>query len=81
LSSFRGDWSDKPTGFARLWFRCDVDGDDCAEIAPPKTRKGYTVRGPDLGHTIRVQVIASNAAGDSEPAVSDPTAVVADPPG
>jgi hypothetical protein len=80
LSSFRGEWSGKPTGYARLWFRCDELGDDCAEITPAKTRHGYTVRGPDLGHTLRVQVIAANAAGDSEPALSEPSGVVTAPP-
>ena len=41
----------------------------------------YTVRGSDLDHTLRLQVIATNAAGDSDPATSDPTGVVSNPPG
>ena len=81
LSSTRGTWTDKPTGYARLWLRCDAEGEDCVEITPPRTRKGYTVRGSDLDHTLRLQVIATNAAGDSEPAVSDPSGVVSEPPG
>jgi hypothetical protein len=78
LSSSRGEFNNKPTAYARLWLRCDAGGDNCVEIAPPRTRQGYTVRGDDVGHTLRLQVIASNAAGDSEPALSDPTGVVAE---
>jgi hypothetical protein len=78
LSSTPGVFNNKPTGFARLWLRCDELGQNCDPIDPPKTRKGYTVRGPDVGHTLRLQVIASNAAGDSEPALSDPTGVVSE---
>jgi hypothetical protein len=76
LSSTRGVFSNQPTSYARLWLRCDENGDNCDPIDPPKTRQSYTVRGPDVGHTLRIQVTASNAAGDSDPAVSDPTGVV-----
>lgn len=76
LSSTVGEFNNKPTSYARLWLRCDAVGDNCAEIAPPRTRKGYSVRGADVGHTLRLQVIASNAGGDSEPGLSDPTGVV-----
>jgi hypothetical protein len=78
LSSTRGVFTNKPTTYARLWLRCDENGQNCDPIDPPRTRQGYTVRGADVGHTLRLQVIASNAAGDSEPAVSDPTAVVSE---
>jgi hypothetical protein len=76
LSSTVGEFNNKPTSYARLWLRCDAAGDNCAEIAPPRTRKGYSVRGADVGYTLRLQVIASNAGGDSEPGLSDPTGVV-----
>jgi hypothetical protein len=76
LGSTRGVFSNKPTGYARLWLRCDESGDNCDPIDPPKTKAGYTVRAPDVGHTLRLQVIASNAAGSSAPALSDPTGVV-----
>jgi hypothetical protein len=76
LTSTRGVFSNKPTSYARLWLRSDASGDNCAPIDPPKTRQGYSVRGSDVGHTLRVQVTPSNAAGDSDPAVSDPTGVV-----
>jgi hypothetical protein len=78
LSSTRGTFNNRPTGYARMWLRCDESGDNCVEIAPPKTRKGYTVTGADVGHTLRLQVIATNPAGASPPAVSDPTGVVTD---
>jgi hypothetical protein len=78
LSSTVGEFSNKPSSYARLWLRCDAAGDNCAEIAPPRTRKGYSVRGADVGHTLRLQVIASNAGGESEPGLSDPTGVVSE---
>jgi hypothetical protein len=78
LDSTRGVFNNKPTSYARRWLRCDELGDNCAEITPPKTRNGYTVTSADVGHTLRLQVIASSTAGDSEPAVSDPTGVVAE---
>ena len=77
LGSVRGEFNHKPTSYARLWLRCDAAGDNCAEITPPRTGKGYRVRGVDVGQTLRLQMIATNAAGDSEPALSDPTGVVA----
>ena len=40
------------------------------------TESSYTVVAADVGATLRVQVIASNAAGPSEPARSSQTAVV-----
>lgn len=78
LSSTPGVFNNKPTSFARLWLRCDEAGLNCVAIDPPRTRKGYRVRGPDVGHTLRLQVTASNAAGSSEPALSDPTGVVSE---
>jgi hypothetical protein len=76
LGSTRGVFNNKPSAYARSWLRCDEAGQNCEPIDPPKTRQSYTVRRPDLGHTLRLQVVASNAAGDSAPALSDPTGVV-----
>lgn len=78
LGSTRGVFNNRPTGYARLWLRCDASGGNCVAIDPPRTRASYTIRRPDLGHTIRLQVIASNAAGDSQPARSAPTGIVAE---
>lgn len=80
LSSIRGEWTNAPATFLRRWLRCDEFGDDCTEATPYRIRKDFRVRRPDIGHTFRIQIIASNAVGDSEPALSDPTGVVA-PPG
>ena len=81
LRSRVGQWTNKPSGYLAQWLRCDTDGGDCTEIMDYRPRKGYTPRGVDLGHTLRVRVIATNAAGDSDPATSDPTGVVSNPPG
>ena len=76
LKSTTGTWTDDPTTFQRQWLRCDTSGNSCTPITPYRTRKDYTPRGGDVGHTLRVQVIATSVHGDSEPAVSDPTGVV-----
>ncbi len=81
LTATRGGWSNLPTRFALTWLSCDAAGDNCTEVGPPpRTGIGYTIRDRDLGHTIRVQVVARNAAGDSAPALSAPSGVVTRPP-
>jgi hypothetical protein len=77
LESKPGTWTNKPTSFQRKWLRCDVDGEDCVDITGYRQRTGYTPKGADIGHTLRVQVLATNAAGDSE-ATSAPSGVVAE---
>jgi hypothetical protein len=79
LRSTRGTWTDTPTGYSRQWLRCDAGGSDCTEVTD-RTRKSYTVRQPDVGHTLRVRVIASNGAGPSDSATSDPSGVSPSPP-
>jgi hypothetical protein len=62
------------------WFSCDVTGDftRCLEI-PGATAPTLTLAAGDVGRTIRVGVVAQNAAG-SDANVSAPTAVVHAPP-
>ena len=75
LTSSSGSWSGTtPMQFSFQWRRCNRSGDDCSSI-PNATQQTYTLAGSDVGRTIRVRVVARNAAGSSS-ANSDKTAVV-----
>ena len=78
LKASNGSWSGNPTSFAYQWQDCSSSGGSCSEIAGA-TGPAYTLSASDLGHTIRVQVTASNEAGSSA-AVSAATASVEAPP-
>ena len=75
LSASAGEWSGAPTSFSYQWLRCDEAGANCSPIESAES-SSYTVADADVGATLRVQVIARNAAGPSEPARSAPTALV-----
>ncbi|HEX8742294.1 MAG TPA: hypothetical protein VF712_04090 [Thermoleophilaceae bacterium] len=76
LSSTAGGWTGTPAiEFARRWLRCGSDGSGCAAI-PDATGAGYSPAAADVGHTIRVEVTATNGGGSST-ALSAPSAVVA----
>ena len=69
-----GSWTNEPTSFAYQWLQCDALS-GCLPIAGAKSSLYVPVAG-DVGHTLRVQETASNAAGAGAPAVSAPTATV-----
>ena len=71
----QGLWSDQPTKYAYEWFQCDSSGTNCNVIAAA-TGTSYDVRAEDVGMTLKVEEVASNATGDGLPARSDPSAVV-----
>ena len=72
-----GKWTNNPTSFQNQFLRCDELGDNCTEIMPYRTgAANYKAKPADVGHTLRIRYIASNAAGDSDPAVSPPSGVV-----
>ncbi len=75
LTASPGEWSGAPTSFGYQWLRCDGSGANCS---PVESGNGpsYTDVAADLGATLRVQVVATNAAGPSSPASSAQTAVV-----
>ena len=73
-----GGWSGSPTiYYAYQWELCDAEGASCSEIADADTT-GYTARRSDVGHTLRVALTASNAAGSAS-VTTAPSAVVAAP--
>ncbi|MGZ4283289.1 MAG: alkaline phosphatase family protein [Solirubrobacteraceae bacterium] len=74
LSTTTGTWTNSPTAFAYQWEDCDSTGANCASIAGATTNS-YTLTSNDVGHTIRVVVIASNSAGQGA-ATSNPTATI-----
>jgi CHAP domain len=76
LTESHGVWSNSPTVYAYQWEDCDASGQSCSPIGGA-TGQTYTLTAGDVGDTIRVQEVASNAGGAGQPAQSAPTAVVA----
>jgi len=76
LTADPGTWSGtEPVDYSYQWQRCDASGAGCADL-DGATQRDYTLRGADVGSTLRVKVTASNTAGSST-ADSDPSAEVA----
>src|SRR5439155_8506535 len=74
LTARNGSWANTPTSFAYQWQRCGADGTGCADITGAMNQT-YTLTSADADHTVRVQVTAKNADGQST-ANSAPSAVV-----
>jgi hypothetical protein len=76
LSATTGRWSGtQPITVAFQWWRCDSRGGGCGAIGGANGSK-YTVSEADGGHTLRIQVTATNAAGSAQ-ATSNATRLVA----
>ena len=69
LTCSTGTWSNTPLSYAYQWLLDDV------EIVAA-TSNTYTPVTGDVGGTLTCEVIASNAVGDSDPALSNPTATI-----
>ncbi len=74
LTGHHGVWSNEPTSYEDNWLRCNQAGEACS--ATGATGETYVPLAEDVGHTIRLEEIASNEGGPSLPSLSKPTAVV-----
>jgi hypothetical protein len=80
LTATPGSWSGEPTSYKYKWHRCNRRGTQCTVIKTA-TASTYTVQAADVGCTLRVYVVARNAAGHSKAAHSAQTGIVADAAG
>lgn len=72
LTASTGTWNNTPTSYTYQWESCS--GATCSAVGSNSST--YTVSTADVGHTIEVEVTASNAGGSSTPATSAATAAV-----
>jgi hypothetical protein len=75
LTGDHGSWTNAPIAYALQWLRCSAAGASCVPIDGAVTTS-YTLTAADVGSTIELSVVASNAVGPSVPAVSAASAVV-----
>jgi hypothetical protein len=70
-----GAWTHSPFEYEDQWLRCSSAGSACEAIAGADG-DSYVLSGADAGHTLRVEEVAFDPAGESAPAESAATAVV-----
>jgi Bacterial Ig-like domain (group 3) len=75
LAESGDSWSNSPTSFTYQWLRC-TSGVCNKAITNGGNAQTYTLKAADVGHTLEVQVTATNAGG-STTATSDQTPVIA----
>ncbi len=77
LTASSGKWSGtEPIVYEYEWLRCNAGGGECTTAAGASLLPTYSVAAADVGHTMRVKVLAKNIAGSAS-AESEPTGVVA----
>jgi Carbohydrate binding module (family 6) len=75
VSGLAGAWNaSPPPTLSPGWLRCDTNGNSCQTIAGARTLT-YLPTPVDVGHTLRLRVVATNASG-SIGIASPPTALV-----
>jgi hypothetical protein len=77
LTAALGKWSGKPTSYYFAWVDCNVGGGNCIfRSAASNTSSAYELTDGDVGSTMRVEVWALNAYGETGPVLSAPTPAV-----
>jgi hypothetical protein len=62
LTATNGTWTNTPTSYAYQWQQCNGGGNNCVDVKKA-TQQTYTLVKGDAGHTMRVNVTATNADG------------------
>jgi hypothetical protein len=75
LTEHHGTYENAPTGYILHWLQCDSLGEGCLTISGAEGET-YKPTALDVGHTIRVEEIATNGGGEAQPATSAQTEVV-----
>jgi Ig domain of plant-specific actin-binding protein len=76
LAVYAGHWTGAPDSYGFQWIRCDADGASNCDPISGATGSGYTPKTADIGHTLRVDVTATNPAGTGGPVRTAPSGVV-----
>ena len=79
LLAVHGTWTNQPTEYHEQWLLCDAAGTSCVAIHDAVSPAWIPIAA-DIGHTLRVQEVASDAGGAGEPVDSQPTVVVVGAP-
>ena len=79
LTEHHGSWTNEPVTYSYQWLQCETLGSSCLPIAGA-TSQTYVAVAADVGHTLKVEEMASNAGGPGSPATSLPTVQVEPPP-
>jgi hypothetical protein len=69
LSAAPGSWSGGPDSYSYQWQRTPIGGGTAVDVAGA-TGSSYPLGATDVGHRLRVVVVAANATGASAPAPS-----------
>jgi Bacterial Ig-like domain (group 3) len=81
LTATTSGWSNTPTSYTYTWESCTTTCTAVATDSSSSTTSTYAIAATDVGHTIEVDVTATNSGGTSTAVTSAPTAtVVAEPP-
>jgi DNA-binding beta-propeller fold protein YncE len=80
LASDVGNWSGgRPLTYTYQWLRCDSNGEECTKLSGA-TMATYTPVAADLGLRLRVEVTATNEAGNATEVSSESGKVQRGPP-
>jgi subtilisin family serine protease len=78
LSASPGSWTGSPSSYSYSWQSCEASGANCSPIAGANSPE-YVLGEGDVGRALRVSVTATNAEGESQPALSAASETIAPP--